>query len=286
MEAIQPLKIVIATDPNVKNAYLILADCYLQTGQSREAVAVLEPREPMFGEDLAFAYVLGTALLQTGDEQRGQQYIDRIFRAGDSAEGHLLMGTAHLNRFDYPAARKELERALQLNPRLPTANSAYGRALLGLADQPEAEKAFRRELAVNVNDFESNLMLGSMRKSAQDFDNAAMYLARAVAIHPGDLTARKLLASLKLQTGAVEEAVQILRAGDRRCARQHRGARPTGHGLQPSEAKRRCQPGARDRGSAEPRAAGQAGRTPAAGDPAAGATSPPPATEPTGGPHR
>ena len=34
-----------------------------------------------------------------------------------------------------------------------------------------------------------------------------------LAIHPGDLTARKLLASLKLQTGAVEEAVQMLGAG-------------------------------------------------------------------------
>ena len=169
LDAIQPLKMVIATDPNVKNAYLILGDCYLQTGQAREAVAVLESREPLFGEDLAFAYVFGTALVQSGDEQRGQQYIDRIFRAGDSAEGHLLMGTAHLNRFDYPAAKKELEQAIKLNPRLPTVNSAYGRAMLGMADQAEAEKAFRRELAVNVNDFESNLMLGSMRKSAQDF---------------------------------------------------------------------------------------------------------------------
>jgi tetratricopeptide (TPR) repeat protein len=201
---------VIATDPSAKNAYLILADCYLQTGQSREAVAVLEPRASMFGDDLAFAYVLGTALLQTGDETRGQQFVDRIFRAGDSAEGQLLLATAYLNRFDYPAAKKELERALQLNPRLPTANSAYGRALLGLGDQPEAEKAFRRELDVNINDFEANLMLGSMRKSAQDFENATTYLSRAAAIHPGDLTARKLLASIKLQTGAVEEAVRLL----------------------------------------------------------------------------
>ena len=115
---------MIATDPNAKNAYLILADCYLQTGQSREAVAVLEPREPMFGDDLAFAYVLGTALLQTGDEQRGQQYIDRIFRAGDSAEGHLLMGIGAPNRFDYPAAKKELERARPAQS--PAADGQFG----------------------------------------------------------------------------------------------------------------------------------------------------------------
>jgi tetratricopeptide (TPR) repeat protein len=209
-EAIKPLKIVVATNPDAKNAYLILADCYLQTGQYPDAVTLLQPREAMFQDDLAFAYVLGTALVRTGDERQGQLYIDRIFKNGDSAEGHLLMGIAHLNRFDYPEAKSELERALRLNSSLPTANSAYGRALLGLGDQAEAERAFRKELSVNINDFESNLMLGSMRKSAQDFDAALTYLNRAVAIHPGDLTARKLLASLKLQTGAIEEAVAML----------------------------------------------------------------------------
>jgi tetratricopeptide (TPR) repeat protein len=209
-EAIRPLKIVVATNPDAKNAYLILADCYLQTGQYPDAVTLLQPREAMFQDDLAFAYVLGTALVRTGDEHQGQLYIDRIFKNGDSAEGHLLMGIAHLNQFDYPAAKTELERALRLNPSLPTANSAYGRALLGLGDQAEGERAFRKELSVNINDFESNLMLGSMRKNARDFDAALTYLNRAVAIHPGDLTARKLVASLKLQTGAVAEAAAML----------------------------------------------------------------------------
>jgi tetratricopeptide (TPR) repeat protein len=209
-EAIRPLKMVVATNPDAKNAYLILADCYLQTGQYPDAVTLLQPREAMFQDDLAFAYVLGTALVRTGDEPQGQLYIDRIFKNGDSAEGHLLMGIAHLNQFDYPEAKTELERALRLNPSLPTANSAYGRALLGLGDQAEAERAFRKELSVNINDFESNLMLGSMRKNARDFDAALTYLNRAVAIHPGDLTARKLVASLKLQTGAVAEAAAML----------------------------------------------------------------------------
>jgi tetratricopeptide (TPR) repeat protein len=209
-EAIQPLKMVVATSPEAKNAYLILADCYLQTGQYPDAVTLLQPREAMFQDDLAFAYVLGTALVRTGDERQGQLYIDRIFKKGDSAEGHLMMGIAHLNRFDYPEAKSELERALALNSSLPTANSAYGRALLGLGDHAEAERAFQKELSVNVNDFESNLMLGSMRKSAQDFDAALTYLNRAVVIHPKDVTARKLVASLKLQTGAVEEAAAML----------------------------------------------------------------------------
>jgi tetratricopeptide (TPR) repeat protein len=211
-EAIEPLKVVVAAAPETKNAYLILADCYLQTGRPQEAVALLKPREAMFNGDLAFAYVLGTALLQANDERQGQVYIDQIFKAGDSAEAHLLMGVAYLNHFDYASAKSELERALQLNATLPTANSAHGRALLGLGDQPAAERAFRQELSVNINDFEANLMLGSMRRTNQDFDDALIYLNRALAIHPGDLSARKLVASIKLQTGAAEEAAKMLEA--------------------------------------------------------------------------
>ena len=53
-----------------------------------DAVALLQPREALFGNDLAFAYVLGMALLQTDNERDGQRYIDRIFerrRLGRSA---------------------------------------------------------------------------------------------------------------------------------------------------------------------------------------------------------
>jgi tetratricopeptide (TPR) repeat protein len=211
-QAIPQLKRVLASDPDARNAYLIIADCYLQTGQDREVVALLKPRERLFENDLAYAYLLGTALLHTDDAAEGQKYIDRIFGVGESAEAHLLMGTAHLGQQDYPAAKTELQRAIQLNPRLPTAHSLYGRSLLALGEQAAAERAFGEELALNINDFEANLQLGNVRKGVQKFAEASTYLERATTIRPNDLTARKLLASLRLQTGQVEEAVRMLEA--------------------------------------------------------------------------
>ena len=211
-EAIPQLKRVLSSDPEARAAYLVLADCYVQTGQDAEAVSLLQPREPMFASDLAYAYLLGTALLRGGNAAAGQRYVDRVFAAGESAEGHLLMGMAHLAQHDYRSAKPELEQAVRLNPKLPTAHSLYGRALLGLGEQPAAENEFRRELALNINDFEANLHLGSIRKSTQKFAEASAYLERAVSIRPKDVTARRLLASLRLQTGKVEEAVAMLEA--------------------------------------------------------------------------
>jgi tetratricopeptide (TPR) repeat protein len=211
-EAIPHLKRVVASEPEAKSAYLVLADCYLQTGQHQDLIGLLKPREQMFGNDLAFAYLLGTALLQSNDTADGQQYVDRIFRAGESAEAHLLTGMAYLARQDYPSAKTALEQAVKINPRLPTVNSLHGRALLALGSQEAAEIAFRRELEVNINDFEANLQLGHLRRTGQKFEEASAYFERAVAIRPRDVTARKLLADLRLQTGRTDEAVVMLEA--------------------------------------------------------------------------
>ncbi len=210
--AIPQLKRVLSSDPESRNAYLILADCYLQTGQDQQVVALLKPREQMFESDLAYAFLLGTALLYSGEAAEGQKYVERVFGAGESAEAHLLLGIAQLGQHDYGTAKTELERALKLNPKLPTANSLHGRSLLALGEQPAAEQAFRRELEINVNDFEANLQLGNIRKGAQRFAEASTYLERAATIRPNDLTARKLLASLRLQTGKTEEALGMLEA--------------------------------------------------------------------------
>ena len=211
-EAIPQLKRVVSSEPESRSAHLVLADCYLQTGQDVEVVQLLKAREAMFTGDLAYAYLLGTALLHTNKTAEGQKYIDRIFAAGESAEGHLLMGIAYMEQQDLRSAKTELERAVQMNPKLPTVHSLYGRVLFGLGDQEGAIREFRAELDGNINDFDANVQLGSIRKSGQQFAEAASYLERAVTIRPADLTARRLLATLRLQTGRVEEAVTMFEA--------------------------------------------------------------------------
>ena len=235
-EAIPQLKRVLSSDPNAKGAYLVLADCYLQTGQEREIVSLLQPRETMFGSDLSYAFILGSALLHLGEASDGQRYVDRVFAAGESAEGHLLMGMAYLGQQDYPSAKGELEKSVQLNPRLPTAHAMYGRSLLGLGEQAAAEREFFRELELNVNDFEANLQLGNLRKNAQKFDEASAYLERAVSVQP----ARRHRAKDPRLTAAADRQDRG-RGGDARRDRQGRAgsrrcARAAGDGLQPPQA--------------------------------------------------
>jgi len=205
-QAIPQLKRVVASDPEARNAYLVLADCYRQTGQDQELVSLLKPREQIFGNDLAYAFLLGTALLETGDTLTGQKYVDRVFGAGESAEAHLLMGLAQLSQQQYRLAKTELERAVRLNPRLATVHSLYGRALLALGEQEAAERAFHAELDLNINDFEANLQLGSLRLQTGRTEEALQMLESIVAEAPDLIDAHVQLATAYNRLKRREEA--------------------------------------------------------------------------------
>src|SRR5262249_35566380 len=63
---------------------LLLADCWLAMGKHKQVDALLTPLFEKSPEDLAIAYMLGTALVRDGQAARGQVIIDRILRNGDS----------------------------------------------------------------------------------------------------------------------------------------------------------------------------------------------------------
>lgn len=206
-EAIGEFEAVAGAQPA---AMLLLGDALLRTGAFGRAIDVLTPKEEEFAGDLAFGYVLGTALLRAGQRDRAQAYLDRIFRSGPSAEGHLLMGTALMETKDWPAAIAELRKAIELNPNLPTLRTVYGRALLGSGDHEGAFREFQRALRANPNDFEAYLHYGALLRRDERHEEAAAYLQRALDLRPHDAVARFGLAGTKLSLGHVDDARALL----------------------------------------------------------------------------
>ena len=109
--------------PERINAVLLLADCQVRLGEYKKAIELLSPVEAADPDDpnsRAVAYLLGNALIGDGQLEKGQLLIDRVFRDENSAEARLLIGSILLLADDGQGAIKELERALELNPKLPT----------------------------------------------------------------------------------------------------------------------------------------------------------------------
>jgi len=192
--------------PNELQPTLLLADCWLAMGKNKDVVQLLTPLSGQRPDDLAIAYLLGTALVRDNQIAHGQVVIDRILRNGDSAEARLLLGTTKLSAQDYPAALADLSKAVELNANLPEVYSYYGQALLATGDPARAAEAFRKALATNPNDFTANMQLAVLLKEDEKIEEARGCLHRALQVRPGDLGARYQLATTDLREGKVEAA--------------------------------------------------------------------------------
>ena len=209
-EAAAEFEQVVDRDASQAAALLLLADCRLQAGHDRAVIDLLTPHESELGEDRLFAYLLGTALIRENELRRGQMLIDRLFRDGDTAEGHLLLGAQHMRRENWHGAVPELRRAVELNPELPAVHSMLGVALMNTGDRPGAAQEFRRELERNPNDFEANLRLALILRDENRLDEAMDYLRRAERLRPDHPDVLYGLGRLHLAHDDLESAQRAL----------------------------------------------------------------------------
>jgi len=205
-EAAPEFEAVLKSTPKQPAATLLLADCRLRTGDTQAVIDLLTPLEAELGGDRLFNYLLGTALLERDQVERGQQVIDRLFRAGDSAEVHLLLGVQYLGQGQALKAVPEMEKAVLMNPNLPGVHALYARALRQNHDNAAAAIEYRKELERNPNDFESNLWLGVLKTEANQLDEALESLKRAGRMRPRDPAVAYGLGRVHLAAGRLEEA--------------------------------------------------------------------------------
>jgi tetratricopeptide (TPR) repeat protein len=209
-------KFVAATpsnQPTRLNVSLVLADCQVRLGEYKKVIELLTPLADagLDGEtSRAVAYLLGNALIGDGQLDKGQVLIERVFHNDDSAEARMLMGSLLLLMDDGQSAVKELERATQLDPKLPAVQAWYGRALMRMGDSEKAKSAFKTELAANPNDFDANLYLGILLRQDKDYDEAYKYLSRATQLRPREQYPRYHLGAVLAALGKPKDALPLL----------------------------------------------------------------------------
>ena len=212
-EAAAELERFIAAAPNsptTTNARLVLADCHVRLGEYKKVIESLSPIADADADNRTVAYLLGSALIGDGQLDKGQAIIDRLFRHDDSAEAHLLMGSILLLADDAQGALKEVQRAIELNAKLPSVQAWYGRVLMRLGDTEKAKAAFKTELSSNANDFDSNLYLGVLLRQDKQLDEARTHLQRAIQLRPREQYARYHLAAVYAAAGKPGDALPLL----------------------------------------------------------------------------
>lgn len=209
-EAIAELSKAASSAPYRKNASILLAQCHLQRGDTKRVIESLAPLQADHGDDPALVYLLGTALIRDDQIARGQQLVDRILRRGDSAEAYLILGTAQLAARDFTAALGHFKRAAELDPKLPSVHSLYGRALLATGNRDQAREAFQAELDINPHDFEAHLFLAVLLKQEEKLQDALKHLEYAQRVRPGALDVRYQIGTVQLMMGNLGDAQRVL----------------------------------------------------------------------------
>ena len=211
-EAAAELEAVLKAKPDHPQAPLLLADSRLLLGEWKQVIAILDPLVERDPDNKAVLYMLGTALMRDRQYARGQRVLDRILRQGDSAEAHLVLALASREANDDIAAEKELRRALELDPSLPTANGTLGDVLVRMGEGAAAVAALERELELNPNHFDSHLLLGLLLRQESKTDEAMQHLRKALVLRPGDTGVRYQIALVEIATSNLEAARATLEA--------------------------------------------------------------------------
>ncbi len=197
-----------AAQPGDARVATLLADCYSHLGQNEQAIAVLKPVEAAHPDELAIAWLLGSALIRAGHRREGLDRVDRVAREGNNPEAFLLAGQTALKMNEFERARDYADAAARLNPRLAGLDTLRGTVLSYLGDTKGAAAALRKAVEADPKDFDAQLALGAVLHTERDLDGAREHLQRALQLKSDSTVARYEWARLERTEGHAEAAMK------------------------------------------------------------------------------
>lgn len=206
----QQFEILHKAQPGDVRVAILLGDTEVRTGKPASAVEMLEPLESANVQNLDFEYAYGSALLKVGKRRDGVARIEKVAKLGNSADAYLLAGSTWLDLNEFASARRDLDAALRLDPKLPGLYTLAGTARDKTGNIKEAEEAFREALKTNPDDFEANLYLGAILYKRRDLEEAKPYLDRALQLKPSNAMARYESAMFESTSGQLQAAAEDL----------------------------------------------------------------------------
>jgi tetratricopeptide (TPR) repeat protein len=209
-DAAEQFEVLHQAVPNDVGIAVLLGYCDAQLGKTEAAVALLEPLETKNADNSDFEYAYGSALIKAGRRREGVDRLEKVAKSGNSADAYLLAGSTLLDLNDFEPARRDLDEALRLDPKLPGVYTLAGTARDKTGAIQEAEAAFREALKINPDDFDANLYLGAILYKRRDLDEAKPYLDRALRLDPKSSMARYEVAMFESTSGQYQAAAEGL----------------------------------------------------------------------------
>ena len=188
-KGIESFRMAIAKDPGYALAYAGLADCYVLLG----SYGALSPRD---------------AFLEARNSALKALEIDKSL-----AEAHTSLAFARgFYEWDWRAAQRGFERAIELSPSYPTAHHWYAYLLMALGRLDEAIPVIHKALELDPLSLVINAQLAWALHFARRYDDAIDHARKTLEMEPGFGIAQLWLGLSHLHSGAYDNAVASLRS--------------------------------------------------------------------------
>jgi Flp pilus assembly protein TadD len=209
--AISPLVSVLREQPDSEQARYLLGLCQVFTKHNAEAVEVLEPLWSTKSNDVLYLYLIDIAAVESGQKDLDEKILNQMVRVGgDTAEYHLILGKAFLNRYDVSESKTELELAATINPNLPFLHMNLGIAYMRSADYDRAEAEFRKDIELEPDLADDYEQLGVLFSRMQKDEDAEKSFRDALKRDEKNDGAYLGLAKLYRKRGRLGEALKMV----------------------------------------------------------------------------
>ncbi len=199
-------------DKNFAPAHYELAKTYLQLGSVVAGYQELQRTVQLNPSNLQARLDLGTILLAGGVPKRAKEQAEAILAAEpNNADGYALLSRIAFKDGDKAEALSDIQKAISLHP-----NDAKLHTTLGLIQEtssdggPSGQAELERAVALDAKNPSARLALAGALANKGDVQGSEQQVQAAVQAAPQDLQARVALAELYFKAGDKGKAEQTL----------------------------------------------------------------------------
>jgi len=181
-------------------------------GHIKEAIPYLEQVKNWAPDNVEMAYTLGVSYIQTHDLDKARESFARMFSIpAESASAHLINAQMLIRQQFEEFAEKELQKTLELDPKLPQANFMLGEMAIYRANLEQGIEFLKKEIAINPGFAMAYYMLGEAYTRQLKWDDAIAPLQQSIWLNPFFSGPYIVLGKVYLKKGEHGNAESMLR---------------------------------------------------------------------------
>lgn len=186
-------------------------------GHIKEAIPYLEQVGRWAPSNVEMAYTLGISYIQTHNQDKAREAFARMFSVpAGSASAYLINAQMMIRQQLEEFAEKELQKALEIDPRLPQANFLLGELAVYRADLERGVALLQKEIEINPGFAMAYYMLGEAYTRQLKWDAAIAPLQKSIWLNPFFSGPYIVLGKVYLKKGELSSAESMLRSALRK----------------------------------------------------------------------